>query len=370
MAPGVADAVVGGHPDDLHPGVVAEPAGPQRLGDRQVGVRQVDVLADDGDPHGLRRVVHPFQQLAPHRPVDVMEAQVQPAHHVGVQPLAVQHPGDVVDRRRIGGGDHRLGVDVAHQRDLALERLRDVPVGPADQRVRLDADVAQRRHRMLGWLGLQLAGRCEVGHQRDVQEEHVVAADVVPDLPGGLQERQRLDVADRAADLGDHHVGRAAIGIRLGHRPDPVLDFVGDVRDDLDGVAEVLAAPFPGDHPGVDLAGGDVRLGGQVPVQEPLVMPDVQVGLRAVLGDEHLAVLERVHGAGVDVDVGVQLLHGDPQAARGEQPAEAGGGQSLAQGRGDAAGDEDVLGDARRLRQSGSRVHRRNVRLWSVTEKG
>jgi len=39
-----------------------------------------------------------------------------------------------------------------------------------------------------------------------VQEEHVVAADVGPDLPGGLQEWQGLDVADGAADLGDHHV--------------------------------------------------------------------------------------------------------------------------------------------------------------------
>ena len=48
-------------------------------------------------------------------------------------------------------------------------------------------------------------------------------------------------------------------------------------------------------------------------------MPDVEVGLGAVLGDEHLTVLERVHGAGVDVEVGVELLHGDRQAPRGEQ---------------------------------------------------
>ena len=52
-------------------------------------------------------------------------------------------------------------------------------------------------------------------------------------------------------------------------------------------------------------------------------MPDVEVGLGAVLGDEHLAVLERVHGAGVDVEVGVELLHRDLQAPRGQQLAEA-----------------------------------------------
>ena len=73
-------------------------------------------------------------------------------------------------------------------------------------RVGLDADVAQRRHRVLGRLGLELARRADVRQQRDVQEEDVVAADLVAHLADGLEERQRLDVADRAADLGDDDV--------------------------------------------------------------------------------------------------------------------------------------------------------------------
>ena len=69
----------------------------------------------------------------------------------------------------------------------------------------------------------------------------------------------------------------------------------------------------------------------QVLVDEPLVVAEVEVGLAAVLGDEHLAVLEGVHGAGVDVDVRVELAHRDPQAPALEQPAERGGGEALAQ---------------------------------------
>ena len=199
-------AVVGGHPADLHPAAVGEPAGPQRLGDRQVGVGQVDVLADQRDGDRLLGRVHPVEQVAPHGPVDVPERQAEPADDVGVQALAVQHLRDVVDRRRVGAGDDALGVDVAHQADLALEVGADLAVGAADQRVGLDADAAQRGHRVLGRLGLQLAGRRDVGDQRDVQEEAVVAADLVPHLAGGLEEGQRLDVADRAADLGDDDV--------------------------------------------------------------------------------------------------------------------------------------------------------------------
>ena len=36
------------------------------------------------------------------------------------------------------------------------------------------------------------------------------------------------------------------------------LDRVGDVRDDLDGRAEIVAAPLLGDDVAVDAAGGDV----------------------------------------------------------------------------------------------------------------
>ena len=148
-------------------------------------------------------------------PVDVAERQAEPAHDVGVQALGVQHLRDVVDRRRVDRGDHGLLVDVAHQRDLALDRRRDVAVGAQHDRVGLDADAAQRGDGVLGRLGLQLAGRADVGQQRDVHEEDVVAADLVADLADGLQERQRLDVADRAADLGDDDVdvvGRPCAG--------------------------------------------------------------------------------------------------------------------------------------------------------------
>ena len=199
-------ALVGGDPAQVHPGLVREAAGPQGLDHRQVGVGQVDVLADQADRDLLLRMVHAAEQVVPRGPVDVTKGQRQTAYDVGVEALAVQHLGDVVDRRRVGGGDHGLLVDVAHQRDLLLDPLGQLPVGPADDGVGLDTDRPERGHGVLGRLGLELAGRPDVGHQGDVEEEAVVPADVVADLARGLEERQRLDVADGAADLGDHHV--------------------------------------------------------------------------------------------------------------------------------------------------------------------
>jgi hypothetical protein len=77
---------------------------------------------------------------------------------------------------------------------------------------------------------------------------------------------------------------------------------------------------------------------------EALVVAEVEVGLRAVLGHEHLAVLERRHRARIDVDVRIELDEGDLDLARFEDRGEGGGGDALAQGRNHATGHEDVLG--------------------------
>ena len=148
--------------------------------------------------------------------------------------------------------------------------------------------------------------------------EHVAPADVVAELADGLQEGQALDVAHRAADLGDDHVD---VGV-AGHPGDAFLDLVGDVRDHLHGAAQVVALALLADHVVVDRAGGDVRIAREALVDEPLVVPQVEVGLGAVVGDEHLAVLERAHGARVDVEIGVELLDGHLESAALEQPAQ------------------------------------------------
>ena len=85
--------------------------------------------------------------------------------------------------------------------------------------------------------------------------EDVLASDVVADLTDRLEERQRLDVADGAADLGDDDVDRRVTS----EREDALLDLVRDVRDDLDGLTEELAAAFALQDGPVDLSRREVR---------------------------------------------------------------------------------------------------------------
>ena len=88
--------------------------------------------------------------------------------------------------------------------------------------------------------------------------EHVAATDVLAHLADGLEERQALDVADGAADLDDDDVRLAVASDAL----DALLDLVGDVRNDLDGAAQIVAAALLGDDRLVDAPGGDVATAG------------------------------------------------------------------------------------------------------------
>ena len=58
-------------------------------------------------------------------------------------------------------------------------------------------------------------------------------------------------------------------------------------------------------------AGGDVVYFFHPGMGEPLIMAEVEVRLRPVVGDINLAMLKRVHGAGIDVDIGIEFEEGD-----------------------------------------------------------
>ena len=170
---------------------------------------------------------------------------------------------------------------------------------------------------MLGRFRLLLTRGCQVRHQRQVDVADVLPTDIAAELADGLEERDDLDVAHGAAHLDDDHVD-----VLTGQTVDARFDLVGDMRDDLHGLSLVVTPPLLCDDLLVDGPGGGVRALMKVLVDETLVMAQIQVGLAAVLGDEHLTVFEGVHGARIDVQIRVQLHHGHAIAPAFQQPTQ------------------------------------------------
>src|SRR5262249_29823808 len=333
----VALDVLGVDPLHVDARLVGDAAVGERLPRAVVRVLQLAVLAAPRVARLDRRRLPPPYDALPAREIDAPRLEAEELDDDLVEALAVEVERHLVDRLDILGGDDGLFLDVAEERDLRLDTRRQIAVRAAEQHVGLDADRPQLLDRVLRGLPLELRSRLQVRHERQVHVDDVLPPDVLPELADRLQEREPLDVADGAADLDDDHVGVAR------DLADGPLDLVGDMRDHLDRPSEVVAVALLLDDRVVDLAGRHVVVAGHPARGEPLVMAQIQIGLAAVVGDEDLAVLVGAHGPRVHIDVRIHLLQGHSEAACLQQRADRGRRQTLAEGRHDAAGHEDVF---------------------------
>src|SRR5690606_4599626 len=181
-----------------------------------------------------------------------------------------------------------------------------------------------------------LAGARDVWDQGQMHVDDIIAPKLDPELTDCLQKRQRLDVADRAANLHHTNVGIART------QTNAMLDLVRDMRNDLNRRTQVVAAPFLCDDALVDSTGREVAVPGSRRAHETLVVPQIQVGLRAIRRHEHLAVLKRTHRAWIDVDVRIQLDHADFEASSFEDRPQGGRRDALAQRGHNTAGHTDI----------------------------
>ena len=112
----------------------------------------------------------------------------------------------IVDRSDVERLDHRLRPARCRTARSFRFAAGDLAIRTAEQNVGLDADGAQLLDGMLRRLGLQLARRRDVRHQRQMDEDGGAARQLVAELADRFEERQAFDVADRAADLDQHEI--------------------------------------------------------------------------------------------------------------------------------------------------------------------
>ena len=94
------------------------------------------------------------------------------------------------------------------------------------------------------------------------------------------------------------------------------------MRNDLNGLPEIIAAAFVGEDCLVDLAAGEIVLTGQDTLGEALIMTEIEVGLRTISQNIDLSVLERIHRSRIDIEVGIELLKRHPQASALQKSSE------------------------------------------------
>ena len=156
--------------------------------------------------------------------------------------MLVQGQGKLVNDANVRRRHDCIHGNVAEVRDLLFETSRKLAIHPTEQYFRLNPEAQKLLDRVLCRLRLELPGCGDVRDECHVDRDAVLGTELDAQLAHGLEERQRLDVADRAADFNDCYVD-VARGLTYAS-----FDLVGDVRNDLNRRPEILAAALLRDH--------------------------------------------------------------------------------------------------------------------------
>src|SRR5690349_16080580 len=138
--------------------------------------------------------------------------------------------------------------------------------------------------------------------------QNMLTAPIPTELADRLKKRKAFYVTDRAANFTNSDIKPSRSS------EDALFDFIGDMRNNLDRPAQVIAFAFTRDYRVIHLAGSESILATHVGRDVPLIMPKVEVGFSAVVGDVDLTVLKRIHRARIDIDVRVHFQQRDFQA--------------------------------------------------------
>ena len=299
---------------------------------------QLNIFADKGDLYRAVRALYLSDHGLPLGKIGLGAVDAELAAYDRGKALVLQKQRRFVQRRGRCVLDDTLGLDIAEKRDLSADIVAYRGVGSAHEDIRLDTDGQKFLYRVLRGLALELTRAGDLNDQRNVDKQHVLPALFDGDLTYGLQKRLAFDIADRAADLADENVDVLVL-----HGVNALLYLVGHMGYYLHRAAEVSALTLTVENIPVYTSCGDRGVSAQALVDESFIVAEVEVGLRAVVGDEDLAVLIRTHSARINVEIGVEFLVFHTQSALLQKSAERGRAYSLAQPRHDSACYEYIL---------------------------
>ena len=170
---------------------------------------------------------------------------------------------------------------------------------------------------MLGRFGFHFRS---LYNQGQVNKQGVFFSMIVPELTNGFKKRKRLDVTHCSTDFHNTNIGvRSGKCFCLfvknsGSFCDGIFDFINHMRNHLHSRTQIITGALLANNGVIYLTGCAVMPAGQHSICVALIMSQVQICFRAVHGDKNLTMLKWVHGAGINIDVGIKLHQADCQS--------------------------------------------------------
>ena len=228
---------------DFHPGISLQARMIEGFIQRLISIDQVNIFANHAYTHRTLTLTELApDHVFPLRQVSRRLDQPKALENIIIEPALLQVTGYLINRVRIHKGDHGPLFYVGEQGDLAACALVHFNRAAAQQHFGLQTNRAQFLDRVLGRLGFDFTGSRNVRNKREVHKQRIGRPQLQHELTHCLEEGLAFNVACGAAYF--HH-GDLGIPRSL---DDPIFDLVSDVRNHLNGAAQVIAPAFLAQH--------------------------------------------------------------------------------------------------------------------------
>jgi len=231
------------------------------LDDGEIRVLEGRVFADQRDLARHGELIDADGELSPVGDVGGVDGEVDfqsGSNHV-VKVLLHQKEGNVVDIVHVVNGDAVVGGDVAEGGDFRAGARLDGRRTTAENNLGREAQTPQLLDSVLRRLRLLLSHAPQNGNETHEHEHKILVPDPKLELAQRLEKHHGLDVSHGSAQLDQTDVGDLRLPLLLHglvrNALDPLLDLIGNVRNDLHCLSQIISSALPSDDLPINLAG-------------------------------------------------------------------------------------------------------------------
>ncbi len=145
--------------------------------------------------------------------------------------------------------------------------------------------------------------------------------------------------AGGAADFNDRNIGPRPVG-RAFNSPQ---NFFRNVRDGIHAFAVVTERPFFINHILINHPAGHIIFRRDAGAEKPFVITHILIAFQTGIQHKHLAVFNRIHRAGVHIQIGINFHQIQLEAAGRENFADGRNGHALTDAGHHSADNENVF---------------------------
>ena len=127
---------------------------------------------------------------------------------------------------------------------------------------------------------------------------------LVFNLTDGFDKGQGFNIAHGTTNFCDDNISSSF----LCSQHHPPSDFIGNIGNNLNCSTVKATFPLLVQDGKIHASSGGIAALRQVYVGKALIVTQVQVGLGTVICDKNLSVLVGIHGAWINVEIGVEFL--------------------------------------------------------------